>query len=170
MRCLTDLFYSSCERSPDTARVRSKMIYASSKDRFKRELDGIQVELQATDASEVGLDVIQSRANWSWIKVNGDALILHLCYVYSVLVCRLMMNDWRTRRICYSFQELVWFSGKNCVMFVWSNKSNMNCTVFQFDFILFMDVPMFCIFFFICCVAICLCDSWKSWSLTRSHN
>ncbi|PWA97496.1 actin-depolymerizing factor 2 [Artemisia annua] len=49
--------------SPDTARVRSKMIYASSKDRFKRELDGIQVELQATDASEVGLDVIQSRAN-----------------------------------------------------------------------------------------------------------
>ncbi|PON37468.1 ADF/Cofilin/Destrin [Parasponia andersonii] len=30
--------------SPDTSRVRSKMIYASSKDRFKRELDGIQVE------------------------------------------------------------------------------------------------------------------------------
>ncbi|KAJ7977092.1 Actin-depolymerizing factor [Quillaja saponaria] len=27
--------------SPDTARVRSKMIYAGSKDRFKRELDGI---------------------------------------------------------------------------------------------------------------------------------
>ncbi|KAI8015312.1 putative protein phosphatase 2C 13 [Camellia lanceoleosa] len=27
--------------SPDTSRVRSKMIYASSKDRFKRELDGI---------------------------------------------------------------------------------------------------------------------------------
>jgi len=49
--------------SPDTARVRSKMIYASSKDRFKRELDGIQIELQATDASEVGLDVIRSRAN-----------------------------------------------------------------------------------------------------------
>ncbi|KAI3517333.1 hypothetical protein L1887_16547 [Cichorium endivia] len=49
--------------SPDTARVRSKMIYASSKDRFKRELDGIQIELQATDASEVGLDVIKSRAS-----------------------------------------------------------------------------------------------------------
>ncbi|KAJ0721976.1 putative actin-depolymerizing factor domain, ADF/Cofilin, ADF-H/Gelsolin-like domain superfamily [Helianthus annuus] len=49
--------------SPDTARVRNKMIYASSKDRFKRELDGIQVELQATDASEMGLDVIKSRAN-----------------------------------------------------------------------------------------------------------
>ncbi|KAI3980657.1 hypothetical protein MKX01_025222 [Papaver californicum] len=30
--------------SPDTARVRTKMIYASSKERFERELDGIQVE------------------------------------------------------------------------------------------------------------------------------
>ncbi|KAL1827584.1 hypothetical protein DCAR_0206749 [Daucus carota subsp. sativus] len=49
--------------SPDTARVRSKMIYASSKDRFKRELDGIQIELQATDPTEMGLDVFKSRAN-----------------------------------------------------------------------------------------------------------
>jgi hypothetical protein len=32
------------------------MIYASSKDRFKRELDGIQVELQATDPTEFLLD------------------------------------------------------------------------------------------------------------------
>ncbi|KAJ1391367.1 ADF-H/Gelsolin-like domain superfamily [Sesbania bispinosa] len=50
-------------RSPDTSRVRSKMIYASSKDRFKRELDGIQIELQATDPTEMGLDVFRSRAN-----------------------------------------------------------------------------------------------------------
>ncbi|OVA03526.1 Actin-binding [Macleaya cordata] len=49
--------------SPDTSRVRSKMIYASSKDRFKRELDGIQVELQATDPTEMDLDVIRSRAS-----------------------------------------------------------------------------------------------------------
>ncbi|KAJ8570707.1 hypothetical protein K7X08_037679 [Anisodus acutangulus] len=49
--------------SPDTVRVRSKMIYASSNDRFKRELDGIQVELQATDPTEMGLDVIKSRVN-----------------------------------------------------------------------------------------------------------
>lgn len=40
------------------------MIYASSKDRFKRELDGIQVELQATDPTEMGLDVIRSRSGW----------------------------------------------------------------------------------------------------------
>nr|CAB3463681.1 unnamed protein product [Digitaria exilis] len=49
--------------SPDTARVKSKMIYASSKERFRRELDGIQVELQATDSVEIGLDVIQRHAN-----------------------------------------------------------------------------------------------------------
>nr|ACJ84098.1 unknown [Medicago truncatula] len=49
--------------SPDTARVRSKMIYASTKERFKGELDGIQIELQATDPTEMGLDVFKSRAN-----------------------------------------------------------------------------------------------------------
>ncbi|XP_044492148.1 actin-depolymerizing factor 10-like [Mangifera indica] len=49
--------------APDTARVRSKMVYASSKDRFKRELDGIQVELQVTDPSEMSMDVIKGRAN-----------------------------------------------------------------------------------------------------------
>nr|XP_016433114.1 PREDICTED: actin-depolymerizing factor 2-like isoform X1 [Nicotiana tabacum] len=37
--------------SPDTARVRSKMIYASSKDRFKR-------ELQATDPTEMEIFIL----------------------------------------------------------------------------------------------------------------
>lgn len=63
---LSHLWFSFV-RSPDTARVRSKMIYASSKDRFKRELDGIQIELQATDPTEMGLDVIKSRANQVWM-------------------------------------------------------------------------------------------------------
>ncbi|KAJ3669459.1 hypothetical protein LUZ60_011409 [Juncus effusus] len=48
--------------SPDTSRIRSKMLYASSKDKFKRELDGFQIELQATDPSEMSLDVISGRA------------------------------------------------------------------------------------------------------------
>ncbi|MBA0793571.1 hypothetical protein Gohar_017966, partial [Gossypium harknessii] len=56
--------------SPDTSRIRSKMIYASSKDRFKRELDGIQVELQATDPTEMGLDVFR----------NGKLGISELCH------------------------------------------------------------------------------------------
>ncbi|XP_074563598.1 actin-depolymerizing factor-like isoform X2 [Curcuma longa] len=48
--------------APDASKVRSKMLYASSKDRFKRELDGIQVELQATDPSEMSLDIVKERA------------------------------------------------------------------------------------------------------------
>ncbi|CAL5360052.1 unnamed protein product [Camellia sinensis] len=48
--------------SPDISRVRNKMVYASSKDRFKRELDGIQFELQATDPSEMSIDIVKSRA------------------------------------------------------------------------------------------------------------
>ncbi|XP_044504737.1 actin-depolymerizing factor 7-like [Mangifera indica] len=48
--------------SPDTSKVRMKMVYASTKDRFKRELDGIQFELQATDPSEMSLDIVKGRA------------------------------------------------------------------------------------------------------------
>ncbi|GLT78243.1 hypothetical protein SLA2020_497830 [Shorea laevis] len=48
--------------APDVAKVRSKMLYASSKDRFRRELDGVQVEIQATDPSEMSLDIVKLRA------------------------------------------------------------------------------------------------------------
>ncbi|KAJ6326777.1 hypothetical protein OIU77_027107 [Salix suchowensis] len=48
--------------SPDGSKIRSKMLYASSKDRFRRELDGVQVELQATDPSEISLDIVKERA------------------------------------------------------------------------------------------------------------
>lgn len=43
------------------------MVYASSKDRFKMELDGIQVELQATDAREMSMDIVKARAANSFI-------------------------------------------------------------------------------------------------------
>jgi len=48
--------------SPDTSRVRAKMIYASSKETFKRELNGVHYELQATDRTEMDLEVIKERA------------------------------------------------------------------------------------------------------------
>lgn len=50
-------------RSPDTSRVKAKMMYASSKDRFRRELDGVHYELQATDPTEMDIEVIKERAN-----------------------------------------------------------------------------------------------------------
>eukprot|EP00270_Netrium_digitus_P014646 TRINITY_DN500_c0_g1_i1.p2 TRINITY_DN500_c0_g1~~TRINITY_DN500_c0_g1_i1.p2 ORF type:complete len:139 (+),score=5.57 TRINITY_DN500_c0_g1_i1:61-477(+) len=48
--------------SPDTSRVRVKMTYASSKDTFRRQLDGVHFELQATDPSEMDIDVINERS------------------------------------------------------------------------------------------------------------
>ncbi|CAI9768763.1 unnamed protein product [Fraxinus pennsylvanica] len=50
--------------SPDTSRTKSKMIYASSNNTFKREFNGTQVELQATDPTELGLDVFKSYTNY----------------------------------------------------------------------------------------------------------
>ena len=39
--------------SPDGALLKKKMLYASTKDFFKTKLDGITLELQATDVDEV---------------------------------------------------------------------------------------------------------------------
>ncbi|KAJ6672076.1 COFILIN/ACTIN-DEPOLYMERIZING FACTOR-LIKE PROTEIN [Salix viminalis] len=80
--------------SPDTSRVRSKMVYASSKDRFKRELDGIQVELQATDPSEMSfrhyqvsssLDVVVSFP--STASLSRRSFISPLLFIYFTFSC-----------------------------------------------------------------------------------
>ena len=49
-------------RSPDVSPVRAKMLYASSKERFKRELD-VTYEIQATDPSEIEIRNVQDRAH-----------------------------------------------------------------------------------------------------------
>ncbi|KAL6208754.1 hypothetical protein ACLB2K_019699 [Fragaria x ananassa] len=49
--------------SPSTSRIRAKMLYATSKDQFRRELDGIHYEIQATDPTEMDLEVIKERAH-----------------------------------------------------------------------------------------------------------
>ncbi|KAI5060980.1 hypothetical protein GOP47_0023485 [Adiantum capillus-veneris] len=48
--------------SPDVSRVRSKMLYASSKDRLKRELD-VHHEVQATDTTEVDVERLKERCH-----------------------------------------------------------------------------------------------------------
>ena len=40
-------------RAPDSARVKSKMMYASTKDYFKGFLDGVAVELQGSDLDDI---------------------------------------------------------------------------------------------------------------------
>ncbi|GMK60091.1 hypothetical protein CspeluHIS016_0903080 [Cutaneotrichosporon spelunceum] len=48
--------------SPDDANVRNKMIYASSKDAIHRRLEGIHIDLQATDYSEITKETILDKA------------------------------------------------------------------------------------------------------------
>lgn len=49
--------------SPSISRIRAKMLYATSKDRFRREMDGIHYEIQATDPTELDLEVLRERAH-----------------------------------------------------------------------------------------------------------
>ncbi|KAF8708597.1 hypothetical protein HU200_029973 [Digitaria exilis] len=49
--------------SPAAADVRSKMVYASSCEGFKKELDGVQIDLQATEPSELTLDVLKDHVS-----------------------------------------------------------------------------------------------------------
>ncbi|KAI9276585.1 hypothetical protein BY458DRAFT_505419 [Sporodiniella umbellata] len=47
---------------PDTAKVRHKMLYASSKDALRRKLVGVAIEIQGTDASEVDYEAVLEKA------------------------------------------------------------------------------------------------------------
>lgn len=43
-------------RSPDEAKIKQKMVYASSRDALKRALTGVAVEVQGTDYAEVAYE------------------------------------------------------------------------------------------------------------------
>jgi len=49
--------------SPDTANVKSKMVYASSKESIKRTFNGIGVEIQGTDKAEVSYDTVLDKVS-----------------------------------------------------------------------------------------------------------
>jgi len=44
--------------APEVAKTKSKMLYAGSKDTLKKTLQGVQVEVQGTDLSEVSFDEV----------------------------------------------------------------------------------------------------------------
>ncbi|XP_047319965.1 actin-depolymerizing factor 5-like [Impatiens glandulifera] len=48
--------------APAASRIRAKILYATSKAGLRRALDGIHYELQATDPTEMGFDLIKDRA------------------------------------------------------------------------------------------------------------
>jgi len=49
--------------SPDDAKIKAKMVAASSKDALRRSLVGIATEIQGTDFSEVAYEVVLDRAS-----------------------------------------------------------------------------------------------------------
>ncbi|KAJ7367205.1 actin depolymerizing factor [Mycena albidolilacea] len=49
--------------SPDDAKIKAKMVAASSKDALRRALVGIAVEIQGTDYSEVAYEAVLDRCN-----------------------------------------------------------------------------------------------------------
>jgi len=47
--------------APDSAKIKSKMLYASSKDAVRKKLVGLGVEIQATDLSEIDKAAVLER-------------------------------------------------------------------------------------------------------------
>lgn len=60
-------------RSPDTSKIKAKMLYASSKDALRKKLVGVATEIQATDLSEVAYDVVLD-------KVSKSASLSYITY------------------------------------------------------------------------------------------
>lgn len=50
---MLDLVAICWDRSPDDAKIKQKMVFASSRDALRRSLVGIATEIQGTDTSEV---------------------------------------------------------------------------------------------------------------------
>lgn len=55
-----DLHLAIYHRSPDEAKIKTKMLYASSKDALRRALVGVAIEIQGTDHSEVAYEASES--------------------------------------------------------------------------------------------------------------
>ncbi|KAF8125593.1 cofilin [Boletus edulis] len=51
-----------CSTAPDNAKVKSKMVFASSRDALRRKLDGIALEIQGTDLDEVSYETVLAKA------------------------------------------------------------------------------------------------------------
>ncbi|MFF1555917.1 hypothetical protein [Streptomyces sp. NPDC058279] len=49
--------------APEPAKVKQKMLFASSKDELRRSLVGIAVEIQGTEYSEVAYESVLDKAN-----------------------------------------------------------------------------------------------------------
>ncbi|KAJ7689125.1 actin depolymerizing factor [Mycena rosella] len=49
--------------APDDAKIKAKMVFASSKDALRRSLVGIATEIQGTDFSEIAYEIVLDKAS-----------------------------------------------------------------------------------------------------------
>lgn len=71
--------------SPDTAPIRSKMVYASSKDALRKSLNGVASDIQGTDFSEVSYDDVLDKVSrgFHWIDLFEKSLFVNLSLFIS---------------------------------------------------------------------------------------
>ncbi|KAK6254760.1 hypothetical protein QUC31_016486 [Theobroma cacao] len=69
--------------SPSVSRIRSKMLYATSKDRFRRELEGIHYEIQATDPTEMDLEA----------DLELGAQTSEVCWDFGLLIAMMLLRN-----------------------------------------------------------------------------
>ena len=50
-------------RSPDSSKIKQKMLYAASKDALRKKLDGAYTEIQCTDYSEVSYETVMDKVS-----------------------------------------------------------------------------------------------------------
>jgi hypothetical protein len=65
---------SALMRSPDTSKIKQKMIYASSKDGLRKKLDGVYTEIQCTDLSEVSHETVLDKVSSIDAGVANDCV------------------------------------------------------------------------------------------------
>jgi cofilin len=54
------LFYTW---SPDSSKIKQKMLYAASKDALRKKLDGIYTEIQCTDLAEIAYETVLDKVS-----------------------------------------------------------------------------------------------------------
>jgi tRNA U34 2-thiouridine synthase MnmA/TrmU len=76
-------------RSPDSSKIKQKMLYAASKDALRKKLVGVATEIQATDLSEISHDIVLDKVSKS--------VSFRCCFVIETHSVGLIYWKWRTK-------------------------------------------------------------------------